>query len=85
MRGKPNLTDKEQSERFIETARELGVDESGERFERVIETIISGPPAFRFFPYFQKNRNNQHIDPPNAKICLYLMLATSLYPQRMRA
>ncbi len=31
---KPKLTDKEQSERFKETARELGADESGEKFEQ---------------------------------------------------
>jgi hypothetical protein len=31
---------KEQSARFIETARALGVDESGELFERVAEKII---------------------------------------------
>jgi hypothetical protein len=43
-KAKPKLTDKEQSERFIETARELGVDESGEDFERVAEKIIR-PPA----------------------------------------
>jgi hypothetical protein len=39
-KAKPKLTDKEQSERFKETARELGVDESGEEFERAIEKII---------------------------------------------
>lgn len=37
---KPKLTDKEQSERFIETARELGVDESGEDFQRAFEKIV---------------------------------------------
>jgi hypothetical protein len=37
---KPKLTDKEQSERFKETARELGVDESGEEFERSFEKIV---------------------------------------------
>jgi hypothetical protein len=36
---KPKLSDKEQSERFIEAARELGVDESGEEFERAFEKI----------------------------------------------
>jgi hypothetical protein len=40
-RAKPKLTDKEQSERFIKTARKLGVDESGEEFERAVETIFS--------------------------------------------
>lgn len=33
-KAKPKLTDKKQSERFIQTARELGVDESGEAFEK---------------------------------------------------
>ena len=34
------MTDKEQSERFIQTARELGVDETGETFEREFSKII---------------------------------------------
>jgi hypothetical protein len=37
---KPKLTDKEQSERFIETARELGVDESGKEFAKAFDQII---------------------------------------------
>ncbi len=43
---KPNLSDKEQSERFIETARELGVDESGKEFERAFNKVVraSSPP-----------------------------------------
>ena len=32
--------DEEQSARFIETARRLGVDETGEKFERVMDKII---------------------------------------------
>ena len=36
---KPKLTDKEQSERFIETARELGV-ESGKTFEKSFNKIV---------------------------------------------
>ncbi len=39
---KPKLTDKEQSERFKETARKLGADESGAKFEQAVSTII-GP------------------------------------------
>jgi len=39
-KAKPKLTDKEQSERFKETARELGVDESGECFERAFSDIV---------------------------------------------
>jgi hypothetical protein len=37
---KPKLTDKEQSERFKQTARDLGVDEAGKEFERAIGRII---------------------------------------------
>jgi hypothetical protein len=39
--AKPRPNDKEQSERFKQTARELGVDETGAEFERAIEKIIS--------------------------------------------
>jgi hypothetical protein len=39
-KAKPNLTDKEQSERFKQTARELGVDESGKPFERAFRSIV---------------------------------------------
>jgi len=38
--AKPKLTDKEQSERFKQTARELGVDESGKDFEMVVRKIM---------------------------------------------
>jgi hypothetical protein len=44
---KPKLTDKEQSERFKETARKLGVDESGKAFERAIEKIVPAKPQGR--------------------------------------
>ena len=33
---------KTQAERFIETAREIGVDETGKEFERAIQKVI--PP-----------------------------------------
>lgn len=33
------LSQKEQSERFMETARELGVDETGEQFKKALERI----------------------------------------------
>ena len=39
----PKMTKREQSERFIKTARELGVDESGKEFERLFEKVS---PAF---------------------------------------
>lgn len=44
-KAKPKLTDKEQSERFKEAARELGVDESGEEFERALDRIVPSPKA----------------------------------------
>ena len=37
---KPKLTDKEQSERFKQTARELGADESGKEFEKAFKAVI---------------------------------------------
>lgn len=37
---KPKLTDKEQSERFIETARKLHVDESGKSFNLAINKLL---------------------------------------------
>jgi hypothetical protein len=39
-KAKPKLTDKKQSERFKETARELGVDESGKLFDRAFDKIV---------------------------------------------
>lgn len=37
-----NPTQKEQSERYIETARELDVDESGDAFDRALSIVL--PP-----------------------------------------
>ena len=37
---KPKLTDKEQSERFKQAAREIGVQEDGSNFERVFRKIV---------------------------------------------
>jgi hypothetical protein len=44
---KPKTNDKEQSERFRETARNLGVDESGDRFEKTFKKIVppKDPPS----------------------------------------
>ena len=36
----PKLEDKEQSERFIKIAREIGVDESGKPFNEAIRSIF---------------------------------------------
>lgn len=33
-------TEKSQSEQFIEAARELGVDETGQEFERLFEQVV---------------------------------------------
>lgn len=38
---KPEPDDKEQSQRFVETARELGADESGKTFEMAIVSTIA--------------------------------------------
>jgi hypothetical protein len=38
-KAKPKLSDKEQSERFIEAARELCADESGENFEKAFWSV----------------------------------------------
>jgi hypothetical protein len=42
---KPKLTDKVQSERFKNFAREVGADESGDTFDRVIKQLL--PPKKR--------------------------------------
>jgi hypothetical protein len=38
-KAKPKLTDKEQSERFIKTARRLHAEDGGEKFEEVFRKI----------------------------------------------
>jgi hypothetical protein len=35
-RRKPKISDKRQSERFKETAREVGADESSDAFDRIV-------------------------------------------------
>lgn len=40
-RGITNSDDPEQSKRFIDMAREIGADESGEAFDRAIDKIMS--------------------------------------------
>jgi hypothetical protein len=37
---KPKMTDKEQSERFKKTAREIGADESGAAFEKAVGKLL---------------------------------------------
>lgn len=41
---KPEKDDRPQAERFIETARQLGADETGERFEKAFGKLV---PAIR--------------------------------------
>jgi len=40
---KPRPDEKPQSERFIETAREIGADETPEAFERVFDAVVKPP------------------------------------------
>lgn len=44
---KKKTPDEKQFERFVKTARELGVDESGKRFERTFDAIIEKKPQNR--------------------------------------
>jgi hypothetical protein len=44
---KPKTSDKEQSERFIETARKLRVEDGGEQFEEVFRKIVPPKDANR--------------------------------------
>jgi hypothetical protein len=41
----PKLKGKTQHERFVETAKSLEVDESGEAFERVIRKVVARGPG----------------------------------------
>ena len=41
---KPKFTDKKQSERFKETARKVGADESSDAFDRAITQIMRPKP-----------------------------------------
>jgi hypothetical protein len=42
---KPKPDERPQSERFIETAREIGADETKEGFEKAFEKILKTPPS----------------------------------------
>jgi hypothetical protein len=44
---KPKLSDKAQSERFIEAARELGIEKTGDEFSAAIERIVSRKPPLK--------------------------------------
>jgi len=43
MRPEIAQDDPEQSARFIEAARKLGIEEVGERYERALERILAAP------------------------------------------
>lgn len=40
VKAKPEKKEKSQRERFIEAAREVGVDETGKEFERLFERVM---------------------------------------------
>lgn len=42
---KPEPDNKEQSSRFVETAKALGVDESGKDFDRAMKSVIPPKPT----------------------------------------
>jgi len=44
---KPKLTDKEQSERFIETARKLDSDADPEKFEQLFKKMVPSKPRVK--------------------------------------
>lgn len=46
-KAKPKLSDKEQSERFKQTARELGADESGNAFEEAFKKVVRPTKPYR--------------------------------------
>jgi hypothetical protein len=46
-KAKPKLTDKEQSERFKETARELGADQESNTFTRLVTELAKQAPEPR--------------------------------------
>ena len=41
---RPKFKDKKQSERFKDTARQLGADETGDAFDRIIEQMARTKP-----------------------------------------
>jgi hypothetical protein len=44
---KPKIKDRRQSERFKETARQLGVDEGSDAFDRVLKEMAAKKPSDR--------------------------------------
>ncbi len=52
---KPRPDEKPQSERFIETAREIGADETPEAFERVFRCVTKAPQAKPLDSYLRRS------------------------------
>jgi hypothetical protein len=50
MKSKSKQVDPEQSKRFIDMARELGPDETGEKFKRALGKIAKVKPATKSEP-----------------------------------
>jgi hypothetical protein len=44
---KPKISDKKQSERFKETARELGADQESDVFAQLVSEVAKLPPGTR--------------------------------------
>lgn len=52
---KPRPDDDEQSQRFVETAKQLGADESGKSFEQAVSAITKNKPVTKI-----KKKRTQH-------------------------
>jgi hypothetical protein len=44
-KAKPKFTDKAQSERFIEAARKLGIEETGDAFKEIVTRVAKAAPV----------------------------------------
>lgn len=49
-RPKVKLSDKAQSEQFVEAARQLGIEETGDSFERSFDKVVSAQKSKRDQP-----------------------------------
>lgn len=62
------LSQKEQSERFRQTARQLEANESGDKFEKVMTTVVAPVngkklvPQKRLIPFTDAKQINSHLD-----------------------
>ena len=63
-RSKPRFDDKAQFERFVETARKLGVEEVGAAFDEAFEKIVPAKsPHARGRPFSSQRAANFFIKP----------------------